>query len=44
VGLSNSAVSTGTAAAQMLAAAKKLGAQAEELRKTAETVMSKKAA
>jgi methyl-accepting chemotaxis protein len=44
VELSNSAVSTGTAAAQMLAAAKKLGAQAEELRKTAETVMSKKAA
>ncbi|MCC7251791.1 globin-coupled sensor protein [Hyphomicrobium sp.] len=44
VGLSNSAVSTGSAAAQMLAAAKKLGAQAEELRKTAQGVMSTKAA
>ena len=44
VGLSNSAASTGTAAAQMLASARKLGAQAEELRKTAEGVMSTKAA
>ncbi|WP_295556762.1 globin-coupled sensor protein [uncultured Hyphomicrobium sp.] len=44
IGLSNSATSTGTAAAQMLAAAKKLGGQAEELKKTAESVMSGKAA
>jgi methyl-accepting chemotaxis protein len=44
VGLSNSAASTGSAAGQMLAAAKRLGTQAEELRKTAEGVMSERAA
>ncbi len=44
VGLANLAASTGAAAAQMLAAARKLGTQAEELRKTAEGVMSNRAA
>ena len=40
VGLSGSAATTGSAAAQMLASARQLGQQAEELRKTAESVMS----
>ena len=41
VGLNTSAATTGSAASQMLASARQLGQQAAELRKTAESVMSK---
>ncbi|HRO48858.1 MAG TPA: globin-coupled sensor protein [Hyphomicrobium sp.] len=44
VGLNTSAATTGSAAAQMLASARHLGQQAAELRKTAESVMSKRRA